>query len=78
MARRERHDVPGIGLVWVASVEDLILAKLRWSEGTSELQLRDCAQLLAIVATGIDQGYLDHWAHCLGLQSLLARVRNAP
>lgn len=46
MDRRERWEHPDHGQVWVASLEDLILAKLEWSEGTSELQLRDCAMLV--------------------------------
>ena len=77
MARRRRHDVPGLGPMWVASAEDVILAKLRWSEGTSELQLRDCSQLLTVGGAAIDQAYLDRWAATLGVEALLARVRDA-
>ena len=77
MARRRRHDVPGLGSVWVASIEDVILAKLRWSEGTSELQLRDCAQLLTVGAGSIDEDHLGMWARRLGLDDLLVRVRDA-
>src|SRR2546423_3277344 len=46
MARREAWDHPVLGRVWVISLEDLILAKLEWSAGISELQLRDCANLM--------------------------------
>jgi hypothetical protein len=42
MARREAWDHPRLGRVWVLSLEDLILAKLEWPGGISELQLRDC------------------------------------
>ena len=35
-----------------------MLAKLVWSEGTSELQLRDCAQLLHLNAAILDRAYL--------------------
>ena len=36
-------DHPGLGVVPVISPEDLILAKLDWSDGgRSELQMRDC------------------------------------
>ena len=48
MARRRTAEHPTFGTVWVAAIEDLILAKLMWSEGTSELQLRDCAILMRI------------------------------
>jgi hypothetical protein len=75
MTRRIRRHLPGLGDVRVSSVEDLILAKLRWSEGTSELQLRDCAELIALNAARLDDGYLDEWADRLGLRPLLERVR---
>jgi hypothetical protein len=75
--RRREVEIADLGTVWVASVEDLILAKLAWSEGTSELQLRDCAQLLRINATGIDRAYLDRWAARLGLADRLRRVLDA-
>jgi hypothetical protein len=74
MERRQRAEVPGLGPVWVASVEDLVLAKLVWSEGTSELQLRDCAQLLHLNAAILDRAYLQHWARRLGVSDLLGDV----
>jgi hypothetical protein len=77
LARRRRHHIPGLGEVWVASVEDLVLAKLVWSEGTSELQLRDCAGLLRLHAASVDDAYLDAWADRLGMTDLLTRVRDA-
>lgn len=74
MERRREVDVPGLGTVWVAAVEDLVLAKLVWSEGTSELQLRDCSGLLRINAADIDRTYLERWAARLDVSDLLARV----
>jgi hypothetical protein len=74
MERRQRVDVPGLGLVWVASREDLVLAKLVWSQGTSELQLRDCAQLMRLGAATLDRAYLAQWADRLGVRQLLADV----
>ncbi len=74
MDRRQMVEVPGLGRVWVASVEDLVLAKLVWSEGTSELQLKDCAQLLRINAGAIDQSYLERWAVRLGVTDRLREV----
>ena len=71
MERCQRAEVPGLGPVWVASVEDLVLAKLVWSEGTSELQLRDCAQLLRLNAATLDRVYLEKWAGRLGVSGLL-------
>ena len=46
MDRRVRIDHPTFGPSWVSSLEDLVLAKLVLSEGTSELQLRDCGILM--------------------------------
>jgi len=77
MQRRRRAPVPGLGEVWVASLEDLILAKLEWSGGTSELQLRDCEQLLRLNATQVDRGYLESWAQRLGLSGRLQGVIDA-
>ncbi len=73
--RRRRTEIPVLGSVWVASVEDLVLAKLVWSDGTSELQLRDCAQLLRLNAGSIDRGYLERWAARLGVTDRLKGVR---
>jgi hypothetical protein len=75
--RRQRVEIPGIGVVWVASVEDLVLAKLAWSEGTSELQLRDCVQLLRLNTAAIDRSYLERWASRLGLAERLRDVLDA-
>lgn len=77
MARRQKADIPGLGEVWIASVEDLILAKLAWSEGTSELQLRDCEQLWRLNSDRIDRVYLELWASRLGLAERLGQVIDA-
>lgn len=77
MERRLRWDHPRLGSVWVLSLEDLLLAKLEWSAGVSELQLRDCANLLRGNAGTIDWSYLERFARVLGLTDLLDRVRAA-
>lgn len=77
MARREAWDHPRLGRVWVLSLEDLILAKLEWSRGVSELQLRDCANLLRTNATGVDWSYLERFARVLRVDRILARLRAA-
>lgn len=78
LERRRWIEHPTHGPLWTSSLEDLILAKLVWSEGTSELQLRDCAVLMRINADSIDWGYLDRWAPVLGVTGLLDQVRHAP
>lgn len=77
MARRRKADHATFGPVWVSSLEDLILAKLVWSEGTSELQLRDCGILIRINRQAIDWAYVDRWAMTLGVGDLLRKVRDA-
>jgi hypothetical protein len=74
LARRRRAEVPGLGSVWVASVEDLIVAKLVRSEGSSELQLRDCSQLLRVNVDSIDTAYMARWADRLGVAERLRDV----
>ena len=73
--RRRRFEHPADGPVWLSSPEDLLLAKLEWSEGTSELQLRDCASLLRS-NPDLDREHLDRHAAALGVAGLLARIRN--
>ena len=78
MVRRVRIDHPTFGPSWVSSLEDLILAKLVWSEGTSELQLRDCGILIRVNRDRLDDAYLEVWARRLGVERLLSEVRHAP
>ncbi len=60
--RTEVFDVP----CWVASAEDVVLAKLRWRlESRSEVQWRDCVEIAA--TTDLDVTYLRSWARELGV-----------
>ena len=77
MARRQSWQHPEYGPISVISLEDLILAKLEWSGGTSELQLRDCRNLVAVNSNEIDWPYLERWAAALGLHGRLNGVRSA-
>jgi hypothetical protein len=72
--RRRRFVHPAYGPVWLSSPEDLLLAKLEWSEGASELQLRDCTKLVR-ANPDLDGAYLDRHAAALGVTDLLHRVR---
>ncbi|MES2210596.1 MAG: hypothetical protein V4515_10500 [Chloroflexota bacterium] len=68
-------DHPGLGRAAVSSAEDLILAKLEWSDGgRSELQLRDCRSVIRI-APDLDWDYLRRYAAILGVGPLLESVR---
>ncbi len=77
MSRRRMYHHATFGAVWVATVEDLILAKLVWSEGRSELQLRDCAALIRLNRDAIDWAYLQRWAASLRVEGLLVQARDA-
>jgi len=74
MDRRQTIDHPTLGFVWVLTPEDLILAKLEWSDGTSELQLRDVRSIIRLV-DGLDWGYLERYAAILGMGERLEAVR---
>ena len=77
MSRRERWDHPEFGPLWVASMEDLVLAKLEWSSGVSELQLKDCRNLIVANRDILDWPYLERWARALGVADVLQRVHDA-
>ena len=74
MARRQRLEHPTLGPIWVISVEDLVIAKLEWSEGTSELQLRDVRSIVRLV-DGLDWAYLERYAAALGMRDRLEAIR---
>jgi hypothetical protein len=62
--------------VWLARVEDLVVAKLEWSElGDSDLQRQDVVEILRTTGDAIDQEYIDQWAAELGLSDAWKRVR---
>jgi len=74
MDRRLQLDHPTLGSIWVISVEDLVLAKLEWSDGTSELQLRDVRSIVRLV-DDLDWAYLERYAAALGIRDRLEATR---
>ena len=65
LARRIRADVFDVPC-WVASAEDVVLAKLRWRlDSRSEVQWRDCVEIAS--TNELDAAYLRHWAQNLGV-----------
>ena len=67
--RREPASLLGIE-VPVASLEDVLIAKLEWGKrGDSALQRRDVVQLLERTWARLDRSYLDHWVAELGLRA---------
>ena len=75
MERRRSMDQPVLGRVWTISPEDLVLAKLEWSQGTSELQLRDVRSLIRL-REDLDWAYLERYASVLGVRDRLEAVRD--
>ena len=75
--RRHLADLLGTG-GYIASIEDLIIAKLlEWAGGRSERQERDVAGLLAVSGVDIDMAYLLKWINTLGLEEIWRRVSEA-
>ena len=74
MERRRILHHPTLGRIWVISAEDLILAKLDWSEGTSELQYRDVRSVVRL-NDDLDWPYLEAYAARMGISDRLEAVR---
>ena len=63
--------------VFVASAEDVIIAKLEWAKlGESERQLRDAAGIVTSRADGLDVSYIEKWANQLALSQYWERVKD--
>lgn len=63
--RKIRARVLGVD-AWIATPEDVVLAKLRWRlSSRSEVQWRDCAEIAA--TQDLDEDYLRRWAPQLGV-----------
>jgi hypothetical protein len=63
--------------IYIYSVEDIILQKLRWYQmglGISDRQWRDALGVLKVQAEGLDFAYLRKWGQRLGLNDLLERA----
>jgi hypothetical protein len=72
--RRRPADLLGTQ-AFIASAEDLIIAKLEWSVPfDSDRQLRDAASILDVSGDAIDRGYIGRWVQALGLQAAWSRV----
>lgn len=77
-ARRRPVELLGTP-TFVASAEDLVIAKLEWANAAeSERQLRDVAAILAVSGDGLDYPYVKRWVSALGLQELWSQVRGDP
>jgi hypothetical protein len=64
-------------MIYVATAEDTILAKLRWYEAggkVSNAQWRDVVGILGASAKKLDLDYLREWAANLGISDLLEKA----
>jgi hypothetical protein len=60
---------------YIATVEDMVVAKLEWAAATdSERQLRDVAGMLAVGGDDVDRDYIIRWVEALGLREVWRRV----
>jgi hypothetical protein len=79
-SKMERRRLEAIGLdeseqFWLASPEDVILAKLLWGQQSqSEKQWRDVLGVLKVQGDSLDFTYLTQWAERLDIAELLQRV----
>lgn len=70
LSRRVRTSDFGFDM-WIATPEDVVLAKLRWRlDSRSEVQWRDCVEVVA--SNELDWSYLWRWAPILGVGEDLA------
>ena len=66
-SHRQRAEMQGVSL-FVASAEDMVLAKLEWAKlGESRRQIEDAATILKLQDDRLDRQYLGKWARELGL-----------
>ena len=82
LERRELRKLSWDGdqMVYVATVEDTILAKLRWYDcggRNSNTQWHDVMGMIGASATRLDEKYLREWAETLGVSDLLGEAFKA-
>ena len=74
--RREKATLLGVD-VSLASLEDVLIAKLEWAKlGDSALQRRDAVQLLERAGDRLDLPYVEAWVRELGLESEWNDIRD--
>lgn len=62
--------------VWIASVEDMIITKLRWSQHAGrEKDVSDARNLILVQDANVDWPYVESWCDRHGTRELLERLR---
>ena len=73
--RRRLLELEGVK-VYVASVEDIIIAKMEWAkQAQSQRQIEDVVSILKLRGQDLDELYLQNWIQQLGLNSEWEAVR---
>jgi len=55
--------------LFVASAEDVLLAKLEWAKlGASARQIEDAAGIVRLQGAELDVGYVERWVKVLGVE----------
>lgn len=72
--RRRPHVIHGIR-VYVATPEDVVIAKLEWAKlGESERQIEDAAGVIETQGANLDRSYVERWVRELGLRNEWTRA----
>ena len=76
LRRRQPAAYEGCAL-WVASAEDVIVAKLEWARqgGGADQQLNDVRGIIGTQANRLDRAYIERWVDDLGVRDLWASVQ---
>ncbi len=75
--RRQSVELQGARL-FVASAEDIVVAKLEWAKlANSQRQIEDAAAILKLRWEALDRTYLEKWISDLGLQDQWRIARRA-
>ena len=68
MSRRRLIQIAA-NAVYVASPEDVVIAKLRWAKlGGSDRQIEDVAGIMSTQGSNLDVAYIEHWIRDLRLE----------
>jgi hypothetical protein len=75
-ARRIQANTQGT-TIWVSSLEDTILAKMRWAKlsGGSEKQFGDALRIYEVQHRALDMAYLGEWVEKLELTEIWAKLQ---
>jgi hypothetical protein len=62
--------------VWIATLEDMIITKMRWAQGAGrEKDISDARNLIGVQHARVDWPYVESWCDRHGTRELLSRLR---